>query len=370
MEPPSLIPWEPLLIDTTGPNIDMTEPPRGAWVDGLDSTISGTITDNWSSVSSVTVNDTTVSLDSTGAFEEDMDWDFGINVLETSATDSDGNTSTDTRALIAGDFKTYGQEVSNGLAIRIKEGTGGFDTLEALGEGLVSATDLSSLIPSPLYSNSYKRWGVTWYSISLYASNPKIGTVDFDLDPRSTGVLRTTVTVNDTELDWSASGKLAFVSVSGSGDISADDIEVEVDLKPRISGRTLRVDVDSVTTTVNNFDFDMSGWLYDILQFFGVDSIIDSQLESLMETAIEDVVKSEVPDIMEDALSSLELAADVPIQGTTYTLNAEPSAKCRRKWFDYASRVDSNPKCGAFRTRVSEVCTMGIGTPVIRLHRG
>ena len=316
----------PFLIDTTGPNIDMTEPPRGAWVDGLDSTISGTITDNWSSVSSVTINDTTVSLDSTGAFEEDMDWDFGINVLETSATDSDGNTSTDTRALIAGDFKTYGQEVSNGLAIRIKEGTGGFDTLEALGEGLVSATDLSSLIPSPLYSNSYKRWGVTWYSISLYASNPKIGAVDFDLDPRSTGVLRTTVTVNDTELDWSASGKLAFVSVSGSGDISADDIEVEVDLKPRISGRTLRVDVDSVTTTVNNFDFDMSGWLYDILQFFGVDSIIDSQLESLMETAIEDVVKSEVPDIMEDALSSLELAADVPIQGTTYTLNAEPSA--------------------------------------------
>ena len=133
----------------------------------------------------------------------------------------------------------------------------------------------------------------------------------FDLDPRSTGVLRTTVTVNDT-VGWSASGKLAFVSVSGSGDISADDIEVEVDLKPRISGRTLRVDVDNVTT-VNNFDFDMSGWLYDILQFFGVDSIIDSQLESLMETAIEDVVKSEVPDIMEDALS-LELAADVSIQ--------------------------------------------------------
>ena len=120
MEPPSLIPSRPA-DDTTGPNIDMTEPPRGAWVDGLDSTISGTITDNWSSVSSVTVNDTTVSLDSTGAFEEDMDWDFGINVLETSATDSGGNTSTDTRALIAGDFKTYGQEGLNGLAIRIKK---------------------------------------------------------------------------------------------------------------------------------------------------------------------------------------------------------------------------------------------------------
>ena len=192
------------------------------------------------------------------------------------------------------------------------------------------------------------------------------GAVD-DLDPRSTGVLRTTVTVNDTELDWSASGKLAFVSVSGSGDISADDIEVEVDLKPRISGRTLRVDVDSFTTTVNNFDFDMSGWLYDILQFFGVDSIIDSQLESLMETAIEDVVISEVPDIMEDALSSLELAADVPIQGTTYTLNAEPSAVVDGGFFTPRGR--SNPSV-AHTIPGSRSCTMGIGTPVIRLHRG
>ena len=316
----------PFLIDTTGPNIELTEPPRGDWIDGLDSKVSGTITDDWSFITSVTLNDTSVTLDSSGTFDEDMDWDFGINVLETVATDSDGNTSTDTRALIAGNFKNYGQEINNGLAIRIKEGAGGFDTLEALGEGLVSATDLSTLIPSPLYSNSYKRWGVTWYSISLYASNPKIGAVDFDLDPRSTGVLRTTVTVNDTELDWSASGKLAFVSVSGSGDISADDIEVEIDLEPRISGRTLLVDVDRVSTTVTNFDFDMSGWLYDILKFFGVDNVIDSQLETLMETAIEDIVETEVPDILEDALSSLELATDVPIQGTTYTLNAEPAS--------------------------------------------
>ena len=92
--------------------------------------------------------------------------------------------------------------------------------------------------------------------------NPKLGTVDFELDPRSTGVLRTTVTVDDPELDWSANGKLAFVSVSGSGDIPADSIEVEVDLKPRVAGRSLVVDVDRVATSVTNFYFDMDGCPY------------------------------------------------------------------------------------------------------------
>lgn len=315
----------PFLIDTTGPNIEIDEPPRGDWVDGDDSTVSGRVTDDWSDVALVTLNGESVSLDSSGRFSENMDWDFGINVLESYAEDSDGNSSTDTRALIAGDFKGYGQEVENGLTIRIKQGTGGFDTLEELGENLVTATDLDALIPSPVYSSSYKKWGVTWYSVNLYVRNPKLGAIDFELDPRSTGVLRTTVTVNDPELDWSASGKVTFIGYSGSGDITADAIEVEVDLKPRISGRTLQLDVDRVDTTVSGFEFDMDGWLYDVLKFFGVNNLINSAIESYMEGAIEDVVKDEVPGMLEDALSSLELSADLPIQGTTYTLDAAPS---------------------------------------------
>jgi hypothetical protein len=354
----------PFLIDTTGPILTIDQPERGDWIEGTASTASGNVTDDWSSISILTLNGTSVPPDTKGDFSKRMSWDFGINVLETYAEDSDGNSSTDTRAVIAGEFKEYGDEVENGLAIRIKQGIGGFDTLEALGEDLISATDLDALIPSPVFSDSYKRWGITWYSVKLYVTNPSLGPVSFDLDPRSTGVLRATVKVNDPELDWSANGTVAFISASGNGDITADDITVTMDLKPRVSGRTLYMDVDSVSTSLTNFDFDMDGWLYDVLDFFGVDTLISNLIKGYMEDAIEDAIYDEVPPILEDALSSLELGTDLEIMDQTYRLDAAPAAVSVDA-YGMNLELASTFKAGVWRNRRTGLGSLyyGYGSP-------
>ncbi len=323
----------PILVDSTGPEIVMDEPERGDWVEGDSSTVSGHVTEAWSGIASVDVNGTAVTLDGSGDFSTAETWDFGTNVVETTAVDGDGNVSTDTRALLAGDFETYGSGIADGIVARIQEGSGGLDTLEAIGEDLVSSTDLDDLIPSPVYSNEeedcvdlgwFGTYCFTWYSVDLYVTNPSLGTITLDLDPQSSGLIKATVVAYDPSLDWSGSGVVAEIGYSGSGDITADYIKVVayLDLYVDTYG-DIHVDVDSTSVSTSNFDFDMDGWLYDVIDFFGVP--VDSWIQGYMEDALEDAIQDELPPALEDLLQDLELATDIPLEGRTYTLDAVPA---------------------------------------------
>ena len=127
----------PLLIDSTGPVLELDQPDRGSWHDGLEGSVEGTVTDAWSGVGSLTVDGDPVSVASDGWFSVERDYDFGTNVIETVAVDGDGNVSTDTRAVLAGDFLEWEDDVQNGFMVHLADGPGGLDTLEVLGEEVV-----------------------------------------------------------------------------------------------------------------------------------------------------------------------------------------------------------------------------------------
>lgn len=327
----------PFLIDSSGPLLTIDEPTRGGWVEGSSVTVTGNVTDAWTTDVTLTVDGDTVALDGDGNFSTALDADLGLRIIESSATDSDDNTSTDTRAALVGDFLPYGDTVSKGIRVRIHEGSGGFDTLEALGEDLVSATDLSALLPSPVFSDSSTRtydpcggiFGgcsvtVTWYSVALYARNPTIGSTSFDIDPRSDGTLRVTATIYDPSLDWSASGKVTGISYSGSGDIDADSITVQLDILPSVSGNQIDIDIVDVSASSSNFDFNFNGfgWLETVLNVFGFN--VDSTIEGYMVGAIEDAVYDAVPPLLEDTFQDLELSFDIDLFDNTYTIEALP----------------------------------------------
>lgn len=323
----------PLLVDSSGPDIDLSSPERGGWSDGLTGTVAGTVTDEWSGVDSVTVNGEEVSLNVDGSFSMETDWEFGLNILETEAVDGDGNVSNDTRATLAGDFLSYGSSVSGGMLARINEGAGGLDELEALGEGLVSATDLDDLIPSPVYSYEDEScysipwvgtFCFTWYGVTLYVKNPTIGSTDLDLDPLSTGQIKATFTVYNPALDWSANATVAEVDFSGSGDVTATSMTATLLLTPKVSGGKLSVSVDSVSVSTSGFDFDMDSWLYDALDYVGLADDVDDWIRGYMEDAIEDAVYGELPDLLEDTFQDLELSYSFPLSGRNYTLKAKP----------------------------------------------
>lgn len=321
----------PIFVDSTGPELDISSPDRGAWNNGLSGTVRGTVSDALSGLGAVTVNGTAVSPAADGSFSQAQTYTPGINIVETSATDGDGNVSIDTRAVLAGSFVPWGSGVSDGFLVRIHEGAGGFDTLEAAGEGLIDATDITALIPNPVLSRSSTSCPlgvcVTWYSVTLRIRNPTIGATSLDLDPRSGGVLRGIMTVDDIAMEWTASGRVAGVAYSGTGDITADRLRVVMDMLPSVTGaHAIVAPVSSVNATATNFDFDMSGTLYDVLNFFGLASTISSTVEGYVLTAIEDAVADQVPGLVEDYLQDLELSIPLPVSGRTYTVNAVPDS--------------------------------------------
>lgn len=329
----------PFLIDSSGPVLDILSPERGAWVEGSSVTVSGTVVDDWAMDVLLTVDGRPVTPSTDGSFSTVLDADLGIRVISSSATDSDNNTSSDIRAALVGDFLGYGDPLPDGIQVRLNQGSGGFDTLEALGEGLVSATDLDALIPSPVFSDSSTRtydpcFGVfggcsvtvTWYSVALYARNPSIGATSLDIGPRSDGTLQITAVVEDPAVDWSASGTLAGIGYSGSGDITADDITVIMTVTPSVSSGQIALRIDSVSASSTNFDFNFNGfsWLESVLSFFGFD--VDSTIKGYLVDAIEDAVYDEVPPLLEDALQDLELSFDIDLFDNRYTIEAIPEA--------------------------------------------
>jgi hypothetical protein len=323
----------PLLIDSTGPEIEIDDPTRGDWHEGEAGTVTGSVSDEWTGVASLEINGESVTPAGDGTFSHGLTYSEGVNVIETTATDGDGNASTDTRAVLAGEFLPYGDTVGEGIVVRLHEGDGGLGTLESLGEGLVASTDLAALIPSPVVSQSSQscwtipfvgRRCVTWYSVVLYVTNPGFGGTDLSIDPTSAGLLDTGFRVSNIRLNWNASLTLVGVGSSASGNITANSLDVDMGLRPYVSSNQVGVQVASVNVSTNNFVFDMNGALYDVLSFFGLNTVISGVISGYLEDSIEDVVRDEVPTVLEDALGDLEIGFDLPLQGNTYAIDALP----------------------------------------------
>jgi hypothetical protein len=319
----------PILIDSTGPLLDIDTPERGTFSTDAATTVSGTVSDTYTGVTSLTIDGEPVSVGSDGSFSTDVANAFGINVLETEAVDGDGNATTDTRAVLAGAFLPYATGDAEGLAARINQG--GFDTLATLGEHLISATDLTGIVPSPAFSTEsescidliFDEVCITWYSVALYVTNPSIGKVDLAFDPDAGGWLNATFTVYDPSIDWAADGTVLGIGYSGDGQIYADSITIDMDLQPYVSGGVLGVNVLAADVTSAGFTFDWDSWLYDVMSFFGLD--LSGLIQGYMEDAIEGAITDEVPSLVADTVGDLEIATDLDVGGNTYRFDAAPS---------------------------------------------
>lgn len=315
----------PLLIDSTGPDLVVTFPPRGTRTTELGQTVTGTVSDEWSSVAKVTVNGDAATLSGSG-FSSAQSYDHGTNTLETLAVDGDGNLTTDIRAVMSGGYVPYGGGLAEGLQARVTES--GFDVIEGFAEGFVDTSLLESSLPSPVLDESSKScvFGVcvTWYSIKFYLENPSIGGTDLEIDPAAGGYLDTAATIQDAYLEYRAQGTLVGVSYSASGDITAETIRLDMNLWPSVSGGVIGVAVTDAVASTTNFDFYLDSWLYDVVDFFGID--IDGLIEGYLVDALADMAADEVPALVEDAVQGLEIAQSFEIEGTTVNFDAIPGS--------------------------------------------
>jgi len=319
------------LVDSFGPEIELWDPQRGSWSTDYSGTVSGLIFEEWSGVAAATLNGAPLTLDVNGEFSETVAYDFGVNLLETLATDGDGNTSTDRRSVLVGEFAPQGGYVDDGIAARLNQGS--LDTLEVLGEDMIASQDIAGMIPDPVFYDIDEYCVNIWpfgevcytlYELTLRVFNPSLGAMDLELDPQGSGAIYTSFTVHDVYIDWSASGVLSEIPYSASGSVSADSITISMNVWPSVNNGSISATVSDVSVSSNNFVFDFDSWIYDLAQIFGFD--INGMVQGYVEDAIQDAVESEVPGLLEDVLQDLEIAAGFDVEGVTYDFAGEPGA--------------------------------------------
>ena len=160
-----IIDIETILIDSTGPDLEVFTPERGDWGTETETVLSGEANDTWSGPASVTVNGFDVTVDDDGGFASTMGLDFGINTFETTASDTDldedgtGNQSTDIRSVLqATEFWDPNIDMEDGLLVRMWEGEGGLGQLESMADGLTDSIDLDTLIEGEIFTSSDCVW--------------------------------------------------------------------------------------------------------------------------------------------------------------------------------------------------------------------
>ncbi len=287
--------------------------------------VTGSIAESLSEIMTASVNGAPLNLDLSGNFSQAVDYNFGINLVETLATDSNKNLKADRRAVVAGSFVPENDGIDNGIIARINEDT--INTIEGLGEDLIADADLAAFIPNPVFSDSEETCipfigCFTWYSLVLRIYNPSMDSVDIELNPMANGTIYTTVVAYNIYIDWNANGVVAEIPYSASGTVTADSVTISMDITPSISNGTIHTAVSNVSVSSSGFDFDFNSWIYDAAEFFGIN--VDGIVRGYMEDAVENVVRDEVPPLLEEKLQDLELSTSLAFQGNNYTLMAEP----------------------------------------------
>ena len=329
--------YGPIFIDSTGPVISIFSPERGTWSTSENWTVTGNVFDAWSSLLDVTVNGDSVAVEGNGNFTSDEQFDVGINLIETQAIDSDGNESNDTRAVLYGNFLSGESYIDDGLTVYIGDNANGLGIIEDFGAEMIGDVDIQALLPqNPVIDESQTNevcwciWGccsdVTWYSVDLNVGNVSYGAASLDLDTKGNGTIDVVFTIPSLNIDWWANGTVVGIGYSGSGDITADSIVVTANLSAAVPNGILAVTINSVSTSINNLDFDMDGWLYDVIDIFGLDGVIEGAVQGAVEDAVSGAVEDEVPALLEDILQSLEIAQELDLMGATYSFIGRPSS--------------------------------------------
>lgn len=321
----------PINIDSSGPVIEIFSPPRGDWSTSSTDTLDGNVEDEYNSLSSLSVNGISTTPDGNGDFSAALDYIWGLNLIETTASDSDANSSSDLRSVLYGNFIPSNTGIDDGLVVRIGDNPDGFGAIETYGEGLISTVDLISLLPSnPIYSNSSQTCTFlgcfTWYSVDLNVGSPSFSNTNLEIDTRNDGTIQTSFLVFNPQVQWWADGVLAGIGTSASGQITAYSITVDVNLTPNINNGAITMTTNSASSSIGGFNFNMSGFLGDVLDFFGVTGLIEDQIKEALKDAIEDAVIDEIPNLLEDSLQDLEFIESFDIMGNSLTLIAEPSS--------------------------------------------
>ena len=299
-----------------GPGINVQSPQRGTFQTSYQGQVKGSVTDSWSDVASVTVNDTQITPAADRTFSASLKYEFGVNRIETIASSSDGHMSTDRRCVLAGSFLQKGGNVPNAIAVRLNQGT--LDTLNGLAQAFVDDIDPTDYIPSPLYSATS----------SMYELHVDLGDLGYngmtvDFNTTASGTISAIASVENLDVPIKAEGVVAGVPYSLETGIGSSKITLSLVVTPSVNGGVISTSVSDVDLSTQGFQFDFPSWIYEAAEFFGID--IDQLLQGFLEDTLEEIIEKVARDTIETSFNDLAISYDIGLLGTTYQFSATPA---------------------------------------------
>ena len=321
-----LVDVETVFIDSTGPVLNIVTPERGTWTTDSMTVVSGTVDDEGSDLESLTINGAVVETAADGAFDHDLALDFGVNIIETVAMDTNlddegvGNQSTDVRAVLQADtFWEPGAGLYDGLIFRLWEGEGGLGQLESMAATLMDSVDIDSLLDGPIYEETFCV-SLGWFGeycadLIIYVDSLTYESVSLSIDPTDEGVITARLSMEDIVLELHTEGY-----VDGVGTVSASAIHVDISFVPAVTedGYMEVTEFSLEVLPPEDLVVALDDELTDTADSLGIDptELIEEQLTG----ALYDVISDSVPDLLAETLGALAFDQEFELSDNTYTL--------------------------------------------------
>ena len=309
---------DPIRIDDNGPQITLTSPTPGLWLEGSIAVVAGTVVDALAGVDTVLVAGEAVELGSDGSFSVEVPVDPGATALEVVATDIDGNAADAFVGVMSG-ASIDPTAAMDGMRVAI-----GADGIASIAEPLLSELD-PAVVESQLESaNPVARGSVGCVTYRADVTSVDYGAPTLTVTPLE-DLVRMDVELTDLEILIDVDLDLCGFS-SMSDVITVTDtlttITADIEITHLTSFGITAVGISESSVTYADLDVDY-GALGAALATFGytpTDLGIDPG--EIIEEAILEVVDAEVPPPIQAAVDAMEISETLDVLSVPITLDA------------------------------------------------
>ena len=272
----------PVYVDSGAPLVVLTSPSRGEWIEGSSTTVTGTVVDSISGVGTLLLNDETVSVDSDLSFSHEISLVAGANMLAFEVTDGNGNASDSRLGVMASGEGIFDDaDLTESIATHLNQ-----SGLDVISEEMAAIIDVEAIEDELIDANPAADESLGCLDVEVEVTGFSMDDPTAAVSPDSSG-LTLSITADDLDVDLYFDSYVCWYTVTDSGEITADSVEIEVELEiSLVSPGNFSVEVADTTVTFTNFEEDY-GTLSSVLSALGY-TVSDLGLD--VETMIADQI--------------------------------------------------------------------------------
>jgi hypothetical protein len=262
----------------------------------------------------VEVNGERAGVDASGNFSVTITPPSGMFLINVVAVDKAENSTSDTRAILTGNFVPLDQPVENALAVSLSPAA--FTAVGDVAAGVVAGLDLGAVV-APL--NPVMDVGVTCLNAQIAVAGVEKTAVRLQLVPGA-GRLELTAEIDGLDVPLDVPFEAACANGQASARLRADRFVVSGQVVLGVDGGGLAVSLEEVIADFEGFDLNVGAIPDAVVDLFR------DQIDDIVSGILVDQIDALLAPQLESAIAGIAAGRTIDILGTPLVLTAVPSA--------------------------------------------